>query len=243
MKLIFISDLHLSPTTPEHNQIFYQLLGKWERDNIDALYILGDFFDYWLGDDDENSFTREMSSKLSQFSQTTPIYFRAGNHDFALGKKYAKRSGMKLIKDMHVTHIAGNSILLSHGDTFCTLDTGYQKMKKFLQHPITIFVGRRLPLSWRRKLKEVLEHKSGVQTNSKPQHIYHVVDNTIIEYAHATNTDIVIHGHTHRPGSYIIEKQGSKPIYRYEIPDWQDHKPGGYIIVEDDKIHIHQVAD
>ena len=238
MKIVFISDLHLSPTTVEHNQIFYQLLIKWQNEAINGLYILGDFFDYWLGDDDDTPFTREMSQQLHQFSQSVPIYFRGGNHDFALGRKYAKRCGMKLIKDMHVLKIANNSILLSHGDTFCSLDLGYQKMKKILQHPLTLFIGRRLPLSWRRKLKEILEKKSGTQTNSKPEHIYHVVDQTIVEYAKAANSDIVIHGHTHRLGSYIIQRQGSAPIYRYEIPDWQDHPPGGYIIVEDDKIQI-----
>ena len=237
MKLIFISDLHLSPETLTHNQIFYGLLKSWQG-KIDGLYILGDFFDSWVGDDDDNAFIREMKAQLRLFSQDTPTFFRSGNHDFAIGKSFARQTGIKLLPDMHRLQIAGKTILLSHGDTFCTLDLAYQRMKKILQNRITIFILCRLPLKLRYKIKELLEHKSGVSSNTKPQHIYQVVDQSVINYAAAAGASIVIHGHTHRPGCYPLKLDNGNTIQRFEIPDWQDHTPGGYILLEDEKIQL-----
>lgn len=237
MKLIFISDLHLSPNTPNANQLFFQLLAKWQG-QIDGLYILGDFFDYWLGDDDDNSFISAMRTHLKQFSLTTPIYFRGGNHDFAVGKKFAKQTGMQLIPDMTTLKIGNETILLSHGDTFCTLDLGYQKMKRILQNPIVMFILRKIPLKLRYKLKESLESKSHATTNSRPEHHYMVVDESILSYVERANATVVIHGHTHRPGSYLLRSKNATPIRRYEIPDWQDHQAGGYIELNNNQINI-----
>lgn len=239
MKLVFISDLHLAPETKEHNQIFFELLEQWQG-KIDSLYILGDFFDYWIGDDDDNQFIRDIKSQLRKFSIKTPIYFKGGNHDFAIGRRFAGETGIKLIPDMHTIKNGTDTILLSHGDTFCTLDVGYQKMKRILQNPITIFVCKLFPLSIRYKIKEKLENKSKQQTNTKPEAVYHVVEDSIIEYAAKAKANIVIHGHTHKPGSYSINTSNGTIIRRYEIPDWQDHLPGGYIILSGNDILINQ---
>ena len=241
MKFIFISDLHLSPQTPEKNQLFYHLLKSW-RGGIDGLYILGDFFDYWLGDDDDNEFISEMRHNLQQFSSVTKLYFRGGNHDFGVGKIFAAKCGMQLINDMHIIEIAKKRILLSHGDTFCTLDLSYQKMKRVLQHPIVMFILRKIPLALRYKLKEKLEKKSHAQTGSKPDYIYQVVDDSIAEHVTNFQADAVIHGHTHRPGYYSVPLGDGKIIPRYEIPDWEDNPPGGYIVAEDSQIMIHQIS-
>jgi len=238
MKFIFISDLHLKPESVDKNKLFYSMLATW-RNEIDALYILGDFFDYWVGDDDTNDFINEMKENLRRFTKITPIYFKGGNHDFAVGKKFAQQTGISLIKDLSVINIGKFNILLSHGDTFCTLDLGYQKMKRILQNPILMFVLLRLlPLKLRYKIKEKLEHKSGEQTNSKPPETYEVVDTTIAEFANARNANTVIHGHTHHPGQYIV-KSPQGIINRYEIPDWEDHTPGGYLEADEDSIKIY----
>ena len=105
MKLIFISDLHLAHDTPEKNQLFYALLKNW-RGKVDALYILGDFFDYWLGDDDDNQFIREIKSALCEFSQITPIYFRGGNHDFAVGKQFAQETRIAFLSTLGFSETA-----------------------------------------------------------------------------------------------------------------------------------------
>ncbi len=238
MRLIFISDLHLSPNTIAANQKFYQLLEQWYG-KIDGLYILGDFFDYWIGDDDENQFTKEISSQFAKFSKLHPIYFRGGNHDFALGKIFAKKSGIHLIPDLHTIKVEDKTILLSHGDTFCTLDIGYQKLKSIIQNPIVMFILKKIPLSWRYKLKELLEKKSHTTHNMKPEHYYMVVNETIHTLAKQSHANIVIHGHTHRPGCYTSNLNNHQ-ITRYEIPDWQDNPIGGYIELFENKINIIQ---
>lgn len=232
MKLIFISDLHLSINAPEKNRLFYQCLQQWQG-KIDGLYILGDFFDHWLGDDDSNHFIEEMKEQLRSFAQTTPVYFRGGNHDFALGKRFARETGIQLIPDMTTVYTGKNKILLSHGDTFCTLDLGYQKMKRIIQNPIVIFILRKIPLSWRYKIKEKMENGSK-KSNSvqKAAHIYDVVDRTIAHYVVRAGADTVINGHTHHPGHYTI-LAADKIINRYETPDWEDNPAGAYLSYDD----------
>lgn len=237
MKLAFISDLHLSPNTPEKNLIFYQLLDNI-KGNIDSLYILGDFFDYWLGDDDNTPFAKEMIAKLQSFAMNTPTYFRGGNHDFAVGKKFSKITNIKLIPDMHTIYTGKHKLLLSHGDTFCTLDIGYQKMKRIFQNRFIIWLLLKTPLSWRYKLKEKMEQ--GSQNSNKipkPDYIYNVVDESIIEHATEHGADTVIHGHTHHPGQYIINDK----LQRYETPDWEDNPAGAYLIYDDGKFSFESV--
>jgi UDP-2,3-diacylglucosamine hydrolase len=237
MKLAFISDLHLSENTIEHNQLFYKLLQKWQP-QLDALYILGDFFDYWLGDDDKTSFTLTMEQAFREFTQTTPIYFIHGNHDFAIGRDFAKRTGVKILKDCTTINVGHNKILLSHGDTFCSLDKSYQKFKKIIRNPLLLAILRRVPLKWRYQIKNSLEHESAKQFNQKPPETYLVVDETIAAMAQKHTANIVIHGHTHKPGRYLINHTKNL-ITRFEIPDWTDRKPGGYVLLEDGKIDIH----
>lgn len=240
MKLAFISDLHLCPKTKQHNQLFFAMLLKWQTE-LDALYILGDFFDYWLGDDDHNHFISEMKQALSSFTKHKPIYFIGGNHDFGVGKRFARETGITLISDLTVIKVGDNNILLSHGDTFCTLDIKYQKMKKILQNPVLMFILLRIPLSWRYKLKETLERKSAKVFDKEPNDTYLVVATTIATIAQQKNANIVIHGHTHRPGKYLINTSNNQTIIRYEIPDWADRLPGGYIAIDDDTIEIHTI--
>jgi UDP-2,3-diacylglucosamine hydrolase len=242
MQLIFISDLHLSPDTMENNQIFYDLIAIW-RHEVDAIYILGDFFDSWLGDDDSNPFIETMKAKLAEFTKIKPIYYITGNHDFALGNKFARDTGVKILKDCSVISVANNQILLSHGDVFCTLDIQYQRMKKILQNPIVLTLLKLLPLIFRRKLKDMLEHKSAGSLNTKPQSTYYIVDDAVLKVANKKFANVVIHGHTHKPGKYIIKNMDNIPdsILRVEIPDWSDHKGGGYVLIKDNDIMVHHV--
>lgn len=236
MKLAFISDLHLSEKTMEKNQVFYNLMKQWQ-DELDALYILGDFFEYWLGDDDKTAFILKMEATFKQFTSITPIYFIHGNHDFGISKSFASRTGVIILKDCSTITVGNNKILLSHGDIFCTLDKSYQKFKKIIRNPILMAIMRKAPLKWRYKLKNSLEHESSKQFNTKPEETYLVVNETIMSIANKHQANIVIHGHTHKPGHYII-KNGKSNIIRYEIPDWADRDPGGYILMEDDKIKL-----
>ncbi len=239
MKIIFISDLHLAPHTIDKNLLFFSFLQHWIQ-RIDALYILGDFFDFWVGDDDDNPFTQQIKLELNKFSQHTPIYFIGGNHDFAVGKAFAKQSGIQLLRDLATLEINGKRLLLSHGDIFCTLDLSYQRMKKILQNPLTIFLLRRLPLKLRYKIKETLSSKAKNhnQTHRQAEYTYQVVADSVIAAALKANASIVIHGHTHRPGYYPLNSRDGSIIERYEIPDWEERLAGGYLLWEQGHITL-----
>jgi UDP-2,3-diacylglucosamine hydrolase len=237
MKIIFISDLHLTADSSNKNLLFFSALKQW-RGAINALYILGDFFDYWLGDDDDNLFIQQIKSALKDFTCVTPIYFCHGNHDFALGKAFAQQSGIQFIRDLHTLVADDQRILLSHGDTFCSLDISYQRMKKILRNPIVIFLLRRLPLKLRYKIKEKLESSSHNRNPDKShlEHLYQVVPKSVIASAVQANAAIVIHGHTHNPGYYPLTGPSGTTIHRYEIPDWEERPPGGYILWNNGKL-------
>lgn len=237
MKLVFISDLHLSPDTPDNNQLMFSLLESWQH-NLDGLYILGDFFDYYLGDDDNNKFILSIKQAFYKFTRHVPIYFIHGNHDFVLGRRFVRESGVQIIRDLTTIKAARQTILLSHGDVFCSLDIAYQRMKKILRNPVVQFTLLQTPLSWRYKLKDFLENKSATSFNTQPNEIYQVVDKTIVEIAQQKQANIVIHGHTHHPGRYFIQAD-NYTLERYEIPDWTDMKRGGYIMLEGETISIH----
>ncbi len=238
MKIAFISDLHLSPNTFDSNQLFYSLMQRFEKE-LDALYILGDFFDYWIGDDDNNVFISEIKSSFKNFTKIKPLYFIRGNHDFGLGKRFAKETGITLLNDCSILNIESNRILLSHGDMFCTLDTGYLRFKKIIQNPLVMFLLRKIPLKWRYKLKDKLESKSNTAYDPLRQHIYKVVDASVVKTADKYNANIVIHGHTHDPAHYKIKLENGKELSRIEIPDWVDHKAGGYVLLDGENITIH----
>jgi UDP-2,3-diacylglucosamine hydrolase len=196
---------------------------------------LGDFFDYWCGDDDDNQFITTMKNNLAKFCKLTPIFFIHGNHDFTIGKRFAKETGIQLIKDLSVLNVNEQNILLSHGDVFCTADIKYQKYKKTIRNPIILTILLHLPLKLRYWLKNKFNQASNKHFDIKLQEMYQVVDNTILNYAKQYNTLSVIHGHTHNPGVYSVK---DSKVIRYEIPDWDIHNPGGYILLTDSKIEI-----
>jgi UDP-2,3-diacylglucosamine hydrolase len=238
VRIIFISDLHLSPETKTENDLFVSLMKVWVL-KYDAIYILGDFFDYWVGDDDNNDFTSLIKTVLLEFTQYKPIYFIVGNHDFALGRKFAEQTGVQIIKDLTRLTLGKYNVLLSHGDVFCTLDKPYQRMKLVLQNKYVVFLLSKLPLKIRYMIKNKLEKSSQDSYNKATPDKYNVVDNSIIKYCLKYNCNIVIHGHTHNPGLYEMV-YNNLIIKRYEIPNWHGKKIGGYVefIDNDFKINV-----
>ena len=233
-----ISDLHLCAQRPAVTQAFLHWLDA-EVSQAHALYILGDMLDYWLGDDDQNTFIQEIESTLKRFAQVKPVYFIGGNHDFGIGQRFAKRTGIQILQDCATITVGNHKVLLAHGDVFCTLDTKYQRMKKILQNPFVIAMLRKVPLSWRIKLKDKLEHESVRAFNTEPAATYYVVDDAVMASAALHGADVVIHGHTHHPGKYVIDAQDGGMVTRFEIPDWVERPAGGYVLMDDDKITIH----
>jgi UDP-2,3-diacylglucosamine hydrolase len=237
MHTLFISDLHLSAARPKTSALFLKFL-KEKAQNADALYILGDFFEAWIGDDIADHHDAEILNAISQFSQTTPIYFMPGNRDFLINKQFAHTFGSTYLSDPTVIQLYDQPVLLMHGDSLCTLDKKYQRYRRFVQYPLVQkafltlpgFIRRWIANSLRKKAfsKEKRDFKSP-NTDAKPiksskaiSHPYWDVVQESVEKALQTHqTQILIHGHTHKPGvhDFIINNQAAK---RVVLGEWEE---------------------
>lgn len=197
---LFISDLHLQESQPEITEKFIYFLENYAP-LAESIYILGDLFEAWIGDDDTNEFNDSIGKKILQLSQKEKtIYFIHGNRDFLLGEKFAKQSGMQLLTDPTLIHLYSQSILLTHGDSLCTLDTAHQRFRKMTQNKITKTMFLALPLFMRKKIGLWLRSKSKTRTGYLQNNIMDVTDDTVMDSFKKYNMELLIHGHTHRPG-------------------------------------------
>lgn len=239
---IFISDLHLSEHTPQLNQLFQRCLNQWQG-NIDALYILGDFFDVWIGDDDDSDFIRNIKSQLKQFTSSTPVYFMHGNRDFLLGKQFAAETGIDLIEAPQLTQLYGQDYLLVHGDELCTNDLAYQQFRMQTRNPLWQMAVLNKPLAERRMLAGQIRQMSETRKNSEGKsEISDASENgieTLMSCQNQERLPTLIHGHTHRPAVHEHLCHGV-PFKRYVIQDWADDK-GGYLAVDETGVHVHEL--
>lgn len=217
---LFISDLHLQASQPEITNTFLDFLKK-QAAQADALYILGDFFDRWIGDDHQTRFNMPIMAATRQLSKTgVPIYFMSGNRDFLIGKAFTQAAGMTLLKDPHVISLYGKPTLLMHGDSLCTLDTKHQAYRKKVLNPWIQKIFLSLPLRWRLKISEHLRQKSYHRGNIIEEQIRDVTPKAVYNAMEAHQVSLLIHGHTHRPGIHelLVDK---KPAKRIVLGDWQ----------------------
>jgi UDP-2,3-diacylglucosamine hydrolase len=234
--LIFVSDIHLSPKYPKKNQLFREKLAQW-RGKIDALYMLGDIFDYWLTDTDPD-FADNIKT-LSHFTEETPIYMVLGNHDFLIADQFVEQTGVQIIKDTSILELNGQRIMLSHGDMFCTNDIGYQLLKLLLQNKIILGLAKKVDLSFKLRVKAIIEFIVDKGRKNPPNyysHRYSLVNKSILKKMRSCNADILIHGHTHRPNKYHIADE----LIRYELPDWHGRFQGGYLLYCDGVFELHR---
>lgn len=224
---IFISDLHLSEATPDLNELFFRALNQW-RGKIDALYILGDFFDVWVGDDDDSELIRRVKSALLDFSKITPVYFIRGNRDFLIGEKFAQETGITLLPDQYIAELYGQQYLLTHGDEFCTDDLPYQQFRAQSRQPLWQAAVLAKPLLERKMLAGQIRMMSETKKNADGVSAISDVTEAGIQAALVQYPNLVgiIHGHTHRPNHHEHQTE-SKVIQRYVIPDWENGQ-GGY---------------
>ncbi|WP_194757535.1 UDP-2,3-diacylglucosamine diphosphatase [Aliidiomarina indica] len=213
MTTTFISDLHLSADRPDITGLFVQFL-RTEARSCEALYILGDLFEYWIGDDDNTPFHREVKGELRALTDAgIPCFFIHGNRDFLVGETFAKETGVTLLPEPTVIDLYGIPTVLLHGDTLCTKDVGYQRFRKVIRHPWLLACTAWMPLSWRRKIATYLRDNSAGNgsdsaTESKPNKPlsdeqlakYDATDTAVEALMQETDTIQMIHGHTHRPG-------------------------------------------
>lgn len=228
---LFIADLHLSDDTPVLNDLFVRFLNEYAS-KAAALYILGDLFEAWVGDDDNSQTACLVADSLSQFAQQAPVYFIAGNRDFLLGQAFASRANMTLLPENQVIDLYGKKVLLLHGDELCLEDVAYQRYRKIMRHPWVCFLLLHLPFAQRMKLANRIRAKS--RERKKEADYWEKADVCEAGLVWAKNTfpaiQAIIHGHTHRPcvHQHTIHQQS---ITRYVLPDWH-HQKGGFLLVD-----------
>lgn len=221
----FISDLHLSADRPDITALFKHFL-QTEARQSDALYILGDLFDAWIGDDDLTPFHCEVMDALRELSDLgVPIYFIAGNRDFLIGKRFASRTGLILLPESAIIQLYGVPTLIMHGDTLCTLDTGYLKFRRIIRNPVLLAILTHLPLSWRRKIANKLRAGSKSQQPLTASQLARMdaTESAICDAMQDAKVSRLIHGHTHRPGVHLHSLSSSLQGERIVLGDWYEH--------------------
>ena len=220
MTTIFISDLHLDKDRPKVIRYFIDFLNNLESD-IESLYILGDFVEYWVGDDDPGDGLEEVFSSIKKKSNSIPIYFMHGNRDFMISEKFCNHHGMKFLKDPTRIKLHGKKILLMHGDTLCIDDIEYQKFRTMVRSPLWQNEMLKKSLEERINLAKMLRAKSLSETGTKDEVIMDVNNDEVISQLKKHNVDMIIHGHTHRPNIHKIISE-NKECKRIVLGDWYD---------------------
>ncbi|MEO3357172.1 UDP-2,3-diacylglucosamine diphosphatase [Acinetobacter haemolyticus] len=214
MTYLFISDLHLSPDHPRLVRGFLALLKEYQTKNT-QLYILGDWFNAWIGDDYTAPWLDEIINALQKFSSAgNQVYFQVGNRDFALGQKFLDQFDGILLPDVYNLEINHMKIRLEHGDALCTDDIAYQRFRKVIRNPVLLGLIKKTPLSFRQKLANGFRKKS---SETKQLKSYDIMDvNAQAVQSAIEQVDYLIHGHTHRPEIHQIQNK-----QRIVLGDWR----------------------
>jgi len=239
MSTLFISDLHLSAERENITELFINFLEQ-RASQADALYILGDLFEVWLGDDFVSPDYQQSLAKMKQLADSgLPIYFMSGNRDFLISEKFTELSGATLLDEPHIIDLYGTATLLMHGDTLCTDDIEYQKFRKMVRDPnfITDFLSKsveeRITIS--SKYREI----SKTETSSKKMDIMDVnqaqVEASMTEY----KVHQLIHGHTHRPAIHNFTHKG-KAMKRIVLGDW--YKQGSVLVCNEKGCELESIS-
>ncbi|MBD8599883.1 MULTISPECIES: UDP-2,3-diacylglucosamine diphosphatase [unclassified Pseudomonas] len=237
--ILLISDLHLEEGRPDITQAFLGLLNGRAR-NAESLYILGDFFEAWIGDDAMSPFQRSICQALRALSDSgTRVFLMHGNRDFMIGKAFCKAAACTLLKDPSVVHFNGEPVLLMHGDSLCTRDEAYMRMRRYLRHPLTRWVLRHLPLSTRHKLARKLRSESRAQTRMKANDIVDVTPHEVPRVMTESGVKTLIHGHTHRPAVHDVQL-GETTAQRIVLGDWD--REGWLLQIDESGFHLESFA-
>lgn len=212
---LIIADLHLNPNEVEKNQLFINFCKTHARE-ADQLFILGDLFNTWLGDDLSIPIYQQIIDALKDLSQHTKVFLMHGNRDFLLEDKFACQSGVTLINTPYLLESDLGDFVLTHGDELCTDDESYQQLKSILQHPITKFIFIHLPKKMRLRLAGQLRKKSVEAQQSKTLDIMDVNDQAVFALMQKYPNADLIHGHTHR-----LNTHKNADFTRYVLGDWK----------------------
>lgn len=217
----FIADIHLNEAMPDITINFMRFLQQLP-DNCE-LYILGDLFDFWIGDDAQTALHIDVASKLSSLTfRGIRLFFIRGNRDFLLGKKYADLCKMTILSDVYTLEHNDKCVLVMHGDILCSHDKAYQCFRKFMRSSLLQNSFLLLPLCLRRKIVNNLRQRSMRHNRTKLAYKMDVNLETIEMLVKKYNADVLIQGHIHKPGYYRF-KIKDKHIKRFVLGAWEDN--------------------
>lgn len=217
---LFIADLHLSEQRPDITAAFLLFL-QHKAIEADALYILGDLFEVWIGDDNPSPLVSEVAKAIKALSaQSVPVYFCHGNRDFLLGQGFSKRSGMILLEPLTVVDLYGTPTLVMHGDSLCTLDIGYQKFRAWWDQKWWQKLILSLPLWYRQHLARKARRVSAMDKKGKTSDIMDVTPDEVPKVMAERQVQHLIHGHTHRPAVHPLQLADGSAAQRYVLGDW-----------------------
>lgn len=257
MKTLFISDLHLSASHPEISSLFLRFLEKYHPKHhvhapIQALYILGDLFEAWIGDDTSDPHDQQIIEALHQYTQQgTPVYFMHGNRDFLIGQGFAQKTQCQLLADPTVINLYGQRILLMHGDRLCTLDTHYQWFRTIVQSAIIKRLFLQLPFSWRRCLvqkirafSQSLKHRQTQGNRPKKKFLssekYDASPMAIQQQLQTHQAQLLIHGHTHKCGIHTLTLN-TQTVHRIVLGDWGI--TGSVLIIDNNSARLETIEN
>ena len=227
---LFISDLHLAPERPEMIKLFEKFVDDVAVD-ADTLYILGDFLEYWIGDDDKALGLEPVFAALDRLHLAgTTIRLMHGNRDFLIGHKLARQYHFDIIDDPYMDDLSDRPVLLMHGDLLCTDDIAYQDYRRKARNKMIQRIFLLLPLFLRERIAKSLRKTSEKATSYKSADIMDVNQQTVEDTMRKAGVDTLIHGHTHRPGIHEFELDGKK-VKRIVLGDW--YKDGNYLRIDD----------
>jgi len=218
---LFISDLHLQGARPDITERFFRFL-ETDAAQAEALYILGDLFEAWIGDDDPDEHNREVQAAMRRLTDAGVAgYFMHGNRDFLIGDAFAERTGFTLLDDPVVHDLYGTPVLLSHGDAYCTDDVEYQAFRRQSRNPAWQQQVLAMSIEQRRALAGQAREESRAAMVDKAEDIMDVNAEAVADALRESGVTTLVHGHTHRPAVHEIELDGA-PATRIVLGDWYE---------------------
>jgi len=240
MTTLFISDLHLDERRPQVTELFLHFLATEAR-QADALYILGDLFEFWSGDDISNPLNDSIQDGLKALTDSgIKCYLVKGNRDFLVNKRFAKRTGVTVLGDYTAIDLDGQKVLIAHGDTFCTLDEKYQAFRAAVNIPWRQKLFTSLPIFVRKAIANKIRGHSQEGNQQKSMTIMDVTESEVIDKMQEFNCDILIHGHTHKPNIHDVALATDKTGKRIVLGDWFDQ--GSVLVWRDGQYDLQQRA-
>lgn len=222
MTILFVSDLHLHASRPAVTDCFLRFLAD-TASQAEALYILGDLFESWIGDDAPGTTGVQVSVALRRLTDRgVRCHFMRGNRDFLISGGFAAESGINLLTDESVIDLYGERALLMHGDTLCTDDHAYQRYRRIVHWPLTQALYLALPMGTRKRIEAQLRSKSMEAHGNKPAMLMDVNQQAVVDIMELHGVSLLIHGHTHRPAIHQFANAQGEAATRIVLGDWYE---------------------